>query len=208
VPTSPLGLFPLQLVLLPGEVIPLHVFEPRYQRLLSDVRAYGREFGIVLLQDDVMAETGCSAALVEVIEEFDDGRLNILIEGRRRFRVEEVRMPAEPELDYMSGIVEYFDDETDSDAPPELNEQAARLFLRLLALIDVEKPRTPAGSNPLSFRFASAVDFGSALKQRLLEARSEADRLATLVAVMEALIPRLELRREREDAIDGNGKGY
>lgn len=203
-----LALFPLRLVLLPGEVVPLHIFEPRYRRLFAQVRQDGREFGIVLLQGDAVAETGCTASLVEVIEEFDDGRLNVLVEGQRRFHLKELRVPEEQELEYMSGLIEFFDDEPATEASPELNEKAASLFLRLLKLMEVEQPRTPLGSHALSFRFASAVDFGTALKQRLLEARSEAERLEMLAAVMEALIPRLELRRDREDAIGGNGKGY
>ena len=83
-----------------------------------------------------------------------------------------------------------------------------RFYDRMLALMDVETPREPVGEGPLSFRVAAAVDFGAPLKQELLESRSEEQRLETLLTVMTSLLPRLELRKEREEAIRGNGKGY
>lgn len=202
------GLFPLGLVLLPGEVIPLHIFEPRYRRLVADLREQGGEFGIVLQREAALADAGCTAMLVEVVEELEDGRLNILVEGKRRFHILELQTPEDAENEYLRGVVELFDDDPVGEPPPQLNERATALFLRLLALMAVEKPRTPLGREPLSFRFASAVEFGTALKQQLLESVSETDRLETLIAVMGALIPRLETRLEREDAIRGNGKGY
>ena len=74
--------------------------------------------------------------------------------------------------------------------------------------MDVESPDEPAGEGPLSFRIAAAVDFGAELKQELLESLSEEQRLEILLTVMASLLPRLEMRKEREDAIRGNGKGY
>ena len=82
------------------------------------------------------------------------------------------------------------------------------MFEKVLALMDVETPEEPAGEGPLSFRVAAAVDFGAPLKQELLESLSEEQRLETLLTVMTSLLPRLELRKEREEAIRGNGKGY
>jgi hypothetical protein len=82
------------------------------------------------------------------------------------------------------------------------------VFAKMLALMDVESPGEPAGEGPLSFRVAAAVDFGAPLKQELLESLSEEQRLETLLTVMTSLLPRLELRKEREEAIRGNGKGH
>ena len=77
----------------------------------------------------------------------------------------------------------------------------------MVGLMGVDDPRVPRGAGRLSFRLAAAVDFGAPLKQRLLESRSESERLDLLIAVMKALIPGLELRKQREQAIRGNGKG-
>ena len=201
-----LGLFPLGIVLLPGEVVPLHIFEERY-RLLVRERLDGGEFGIVLAEQDSIRECGCTARVTELIEELDDGRMNILVEGGRRFRLVELRTPDDPEAEYLSGVVAYYDD-GDEDAPDKLRAGVLDVFRRMLVLMDVETPRDPADEGLLSFRVASAVDFGAAFKQELLESVSEEQRLTSLLAVMETLLPRLELRKDREEAIRGNGKGY
>jgi Lon protease-like protein len=202
---SLLALFPLGLVLLPGEVVPLHIFEERYKLLIVERRDEG-EFGILLSEDDELRECGCAASVAEVIETFDDGRMNVLVQGGRRFRVLELREPDDPAGEYLSALVEYYDDAI-ADTPPQLRAALLDVFRKMLLLMDVEAPREPAGEGPLSFRIAAAVDFGVPLKQELLESLSEEQRLETLLMTMEALLPRLELRKEREEAIRGNGKG-
>ena len=201
-----LGLFPLGLVLLPDEVVPLHIFEERYKRLVQE-RLDGGEFGIVLAEDGALRECGCSAHVAELLEELDDGRLNILVEGGRRFRLLELRTPDDPEAEYLSALIEYYEDE-EPEAPEELRSGVLEVFRKMLALMDVESPKEPGGEGPLSFRVAAAFDFGAPLKQELLESLSEAQRLEALLRVMEALLPQLKLRKDREEAIRGNGKGY
>jgi Lon protease-like protein len=206
-----IGLFPLAVVVLPGEVLPLHIFEPRYTRLIGEVRASGDEFGIVLQRDDAVAECGCTVRLIEVLEEFEDGRLNILVEGRRRFRLFEIITPADEAEECLRARVVYFDDLVEDEEPGDvvegIRDRAISLFSRMLRLMGVETPRPPGGDQPLSFRLVAAVDLGVDVKQQLLELTSEAERLSTTITVMESLIPRLELRRRREEAIRGNGKG-
>jgi Lon protease-like protein len=201
-----LGLFPLDLVLLPGEIVPLHIFEERYKRLIEE-RMDGGEFGIVLVEDGALRECGCTARVSELIERLDDGAMNILIEGVQRFRLLELRDPDDAETDYPRGLISYYADVL-SEAPAALRSRVIEAFRRMLVLMDVESPRAPAGEGPLSFRVAAAVDFGAPLKQRLLESLSEEGRLETLLTLMESLLPRLKLRKEREEAIRGNGKGY
>ena len=203
---EPLGLFPLGIVLLPGEVVPLHIFEERYKLLVQE-RLDGGEFGIILADDEGARECGCTARVAELLEEMDDGRMNIIVEGGRRFRVVDLRQPDDPAAEYLSGQVEYYDDE-DAEAPEQLRAAVIEAFHKMLLLMDVESPREPVGGQLLSFRVAAAVDFGAPLKQELLESLSESQRLETLLAVMETLLPRLKLRKEREEAIGGNGKGY
>ena len=119
----------------------------------------------------------------------------------------EVREPEDPEEEHLSGLVEYYED-AQPDAPEALREGVLDVFRKMLLLMDVDAPRPPIGEGPLSFRVAAAVDFGAPLKQELLESLSEEQRLETLLTVMETLLPRLQLRKEREEAIRGNGKGY
>ena len=201
-----LGLFPLSVVLLPGEVAPLHIFEERYKLLFSEL-VDGGEFGTILVEEEGLRERGCSARLAQVIERLDDGHLNVLVQGARRFRLLEIHEPKNIEATYLTGVVEFFEDD-EPEVPLELAAEALEAFRRMLLLMDVQSPREPVGEGPLSFRLAAAVDFGVPLKQELLEAVSEQQRLQTLLAVMETLLPRLELRRQREAAIRGNGKGH
>ena len=201
-----LGLFPLGIVLLPGEVVPLHIFEERYRKLIGERLEEG-EFGIVLAEDDSVRECGTAARVAQLIEELDDGRMNILVQGERRFRIVEVREPDDPETDYLTAEVDYYRD-SQPEAAPELRDAVLTVFAKMLSLMDVESPEEPAGEGALSFRIAAAVDFGAPLKQELLESLSEEQRLETLLTVMTSLLPRLELRKEREEAIRGNGKGY
>jgi ATP-dependent Lon protease len=201
-----LGLFPLGLVLLPGELLPLHVFEERYKRLIGESRRTGEVFGIVLRHEDSVAECGCTAEVTEVLEEFDDGRLNIVVRGRDRFRLHELLDP-DDEDDYLRARVTYFEDD-DPDAPARMTQRAETLYRRLLEVADVE-PAAGAGEGAeASFRMAGTIDFGLSIKQQLLESLSESERLEQLIGLMSSLVPRLELRKEREEAIRGNGKGY
>jgi Lon protease-like protein len=201
-----LGLFPLGIVLLPGEVVPLHIFEERYRKLIGERLEEG-QFGIVLAEDDTVRECGTAARVAQLIEEMDDGRMNILVQGGRRFRIVEVREPDDPETDYLTAQVDYYRD-SQPEASAELRDAVLTVFAKMLTLMGVESPGEPAGEGALSFRIAAAVDFGAPLKQELLESLSEEQRLETLLTVITSLLPRLELRKEREEAIRGNGKGY
>src|SRR3954469_17018505 len=107
-----IGLFPLALVLLPTERVPLHIFEPRYKELIGECLEEGREFGLVLEDDQGRREVGTRAGVIEVLQVFDDGRMNIVVEGRERFRLLELTGGRE----FLTGDVEAVDDEVD---PPD-----------------------------------------------------------------------------------------
>ena len=104
-------LFPLGLVLLPGEAVPLHIFEERYKVMIGECLEEGREFGIIWLADDALKDVGCSARITHVLERFDDGRMNIIVEGTDPFRLER-RIG---ELAYPAGDIELLDDDSDAD---------------------------------------------------------------------------------------------
>src|SRR5918997_5227503 len=91
-------LFPLGIVLLPHEVVPLHIFEERYKLMIGECLDADGEFGIVWLADDGLREVGCTARVTQVLDRFDDGRLNILVAGVSRFRllrrIEDLPYPA------------------------------------------------------------------------------------------------------------------
>lgn len=199
-------LFPLGLVLVPGELLPLHIFEERYKRLVAECRETGAPFGIVLSREEGLAVVGCTARVGAVLEEFPDGRSNIVVRGGARFRLVELRPPDLPDVEPLSALVEYLDD-APGEVLPELTQTVERLFAEALELTDSGSPKHGAVEIPRSFQIAGVFDIEPVVKQRLLQSRDESERLELLAGFFDTLVERLKLLRSREDAIRGNGKG-
>jgi Lon protease-like protein len=196
-----IGLFPLELVLLPTERVPLHIFEPRYKELIGECLRSGREFGLVLQDDRGRREIGTRAAVVEVLQVFDDGRMNVVVEGQDRFRLcglTSGRM-------FLTGDVEPVDDEDEEPDAGE-SEQALALFRRLVETAGGEVDDPDENSGPLSFQIAARIDFGTEPKQELLELRSEPARLRHLCPLLEAAIEAVQREREIRERAATNGK--
>jgi len=198
---SEIGLFPLPIVLLPTEQVPLHVFEERYKELIGECLADDREFGFVYSDDDGLREIGTRAAVVEVLQVFDDGRMNVVVEGHDRFRLRELTSGRA----FLTAQVEPVDDDVDEAAEQE-REQALALFRRLVEAAggDVDEPDTSSG--PLSFQIAARIDFGIEPKQELLELRSERERLQHLFPLLEGAIEAVQREREVRERAATNGK--
>ena len=198
---SELGLFPLGIVLLPNEQIPLHIFEDRYQELIGECLAEETEFGLVYADDDGLREIGTRAAVTEVLDRFDDGRMNVVIEGRERFRLLELTEGRS----FHTGRVEAVEDEADV-ADPQDAEHALELFHRLVELTgaEVEEPRLDAGQ--LSFELAGRFEFAPELKQRLLQLTSERRRMKLLAELLAGAATAVEREREIAERAHGNGK--
>ena len=198
---SEIGLFPLELVLLPTERVPLHIFEPRYKELIGECLRGGREFGLVLQDEQGRREIGTRAAVVEVLQVFDDGRMNVIVEGHDRFRLRELTSGRI----FLTGEVEPVDDD-DHESDDLVSDEAMSLFRRLVEAAggDVDEPDDDAG--PLSFQIAARVDFGTEPKQELLELRSEPARLRQLCPLLEAAIEAVQREREIRERASTNGK--
>ena len=165
---SEIGLFPLELVLLPGERVPLHIFEDRYRELIGECLTDGIEFGLILENEHGLREVGTSTAVVELIDTFEDGRMNVLVEGRGRFRV----VALTEGRSFQTAEVEALEDDGETPTGDEV-EQALSVFRRLVAVAEADEIEQPRAVAPdLSFELASRVDFGHELKQELLELRS------------------------------------
>jgi Lon protease-like protein len=177
-----IGLFPLEeLVLLPGERVPMHVFEERYKELVGECLRDERAFGVILAHDRHLRSIGTYAVVGEVIDRFDDGRLNVVIEGLGRF---EVRNLTEGRS-FMTAEVDPVSDEA-AEPDGALIARARSLFARVSAVSD----REPLAHDPpgfgLSFELGARLGLDRELKQELLELRLEEARLSRLVAVLEA----------------------
>ncbi len=196
-----LGLFPLGIVLLPSEQIPLHIFEERYQELIGECLAEEAEFGLVYADDDGLREIGTRAAVTEVLDRFDDGRMNVVVEGRERFRLLELTEGRS----FHTGRVEAVEDEPDV-ADPQDAEHALELFHRLVELTgaEVEEPRLDAAQ--LSFELAGRFELAPELKQRLLQLTSERRRMKLLAELLAGAATAVEREREIAERAHGNGK--
>lgn len=197
-----LGLFPLGIVLLPTEQIPLHVFEPRYRALIGECLANDGEFGLVLADEDGgLAEIGTRARVTEVLEQFDDGRLSVVVEGGERFRLLELTEGRE----YQTAEVEPVEDEDDPAEPDEVGRVLA-LFDRLLELTGaiVEQPEPDA--EQVSFAVASRFEFAPELKQALLSLRSERERIGMLGDILDTAATTVEREQEIASRAATNGK--
>ncbi|MEZ5099253.1 MAG: LON peptidase substrate-binding domain-containing protein [Thermoleophilia bacterium] len=196
-----IGLFPLQLVLLPEELVPLHIFEPRYRELIGECIEQQTAFGLILEDGDGLRGIGTSATVVQVLERLPDGRLNIVVRGERRFRL--VR-----ETDgrsFRTGAIEWL---PDGDGQPDAASVDALLSaFRSTAAAAEAEVEEPAPDDPgLSWRIAAQVDLGVDAKQELLEARDEAERVDRLTALLAEAERSIRWRSEARERAQTNGK--
>jgi Lon protease-like protein len=199
---SEIGLFPLGIVLLPTELVPLHIFEPRYRELISECLEDEREFGLILADDDEgLREVGTLAAVTEVLERFDDGRLNVVVEGRKRFRV----LNLTGGRSFQTAEVEPLEDTEHTPAAADV-ERSLALFTKLVELTGTEI-ETPDPTTPqLSYAVAARFEFVPSLKQELLEEVSERRRLHRLCELLEGAATTLEREREIAARAATNGR--
>jgi len=198
---SEIGLFPLELVLLPTERVPLHIFEPRYKELIGECLTESRDFGLLLEDERGRRDVGTRAAVVEVLQQFDDGRMNIVVEGGERFRVRELTSGRS----FPTAEVEALDDE-DGSADPSARARALEVFRRLAEAAEAEVDEPAADTDALSFELAARVDFGVDVKQDLLELRSEAVRLARVIELLQGATDAILQEREVRERASGNGR--
>lgn len=198
--TLDLGLFPLDLVLLPSEKVPLHLFEPRYRQLYADCVLEDRPFVVVRAGATGTADVGCTARFETLVRRFEDGRLNVVVQG-----IAPVRLIEETEGRlYFSARVEPLDDEP--GAPPsELAEDVLRRFRALAGLGETAVPEAPVGT-PLSYAIAAGLDLAAGPKQRLLESRDEAGRLTLLGELLDEVGREVRHSRMAAERASTNGK--
>ncbi len=195
-----IGLFPLGLVLLPTEQVPLHIFEPRYRELIGECLDAEEPFGLVYADDEGIRQVGTLARVVEVTDRFDDGRLNIVVEGGERFRLVELTEGRS----FQTGTVEPVVDRDDPPAPEDV-EEALALFGRLVQLTgaDVEIPSEDL--EPPSFSIGSRFELAAELKLELIAETSERRRLRRLCEILETVASAVERQREIAERASKNG---
>jgi Lon protease-like protein len=196
-----LGLFPLGIVLLPTERVPLHIFEPRYKELIGECLDGDDEFGLVLADEGGLRPVGTRATVTDVLHRFPDGRMNVVVQGGERFRL--VRLTDGRSFD--TAEVEPLEDE-DEDADAESRVRALEGYSRLAAATGTPPDELDADSPALSFEIAARVDFGADVKQQLLETLSEPERLGAVTGLLEEAEQAVLADRERAQHASTNGK--
>jgi Lon protease-like protein len=203
---SRIPLFPLNVVLYPGATLPLHIFEPRYKLMINHCITHNYEFGVILAAEKGVATIGCTAAITHKLKDYDDGRMDILTQGRVIFRA----LNLLHEKDYHEALVEFLADSDDRPRQSARNQEEAELvglfqechtliYGQLWVTSDVESPW------PLSFQMGARLPLELEEKQELLEMRAEPDRRTFLIERLKDMLPRLGHLHQARRSAAGNG---
>jgi Lon protease-like protein len=196
-----LPLFPLDLVLLPGVPLPLHIFEPRYKEMIKECLEKKSPFGIIRAKQDAFVNTGCTAEVMNVLKTYPDGRMNILVEGQKRFEVLQVNQ----ERSFLQAEVFYLEDETDPATAADM-EKALALHGQIMELAGAKAEETEkTNASQLAYRLAGSLPFDPDFQQALLEMNSEAQRVQAIISFFERILPALQRSASAKHRAGGNG---
>ena len=197
-----IGLFPLPVVLVPTERIPLYIFEPRYRELIGECLETDGEFGLVLATGDgAVHEIGTRARVAAVVETLDDGAMNVVVEGGERFRLIELTQGRS----FQTGLVE---EVVDDDEPVDEDdaERAIEVFRDLAAAAESDVDVPDADSPELVWELAARVDFGVEPKQEILASTSPPERMRRLVEVLQTSLDAVRIEQALRERAGQNGK--
>jgi Lon protease-like protein len=200
-------LFPLGIVLLPTEVVPLHIFEERYKLMIAECLESDGEFGIVWLADDGLREVGCTARVSQVLAELEDGRMNILVAGGRPFRL----LRRIDDMPYPAGDVQMLaeeaaDSEQEDAAELELAAEARERYADLVEHVTDERPSADDLEDLDAYGMAATIEFDAGSKQELLELRSERERLIRVRDLFASTMKRIVESEEAGELAKSNGR--
>jgi Lon protease-like protein len=194
-------LFPLGIVTLPTEYVPLHIFEDRYKTMIDECIERETEFGIVWLDEEELKETGCAVQIDRVLERMDDGRLNILCRGTRPFRLVE----NQDDLPYPAATVELLEDR-DEPIDAATAQRAHTSYMELVAQAADRVLEPEEVADMTAYEMAATVDFGLDAKQGLLDLRTENARLRLVDRLFRAATKRLDYVERAQARAKSNGK--
>jgi Lon protease-like protein len=208
-PTRPerIPLFPLNVVLLPGAGLPLHIFEPRYRQMVNQCIQEKTEFGLLLSLPKGIVRVGCTAEVLEVVRHYEDGRLDILTIGRAPFRIVELlNGDACGEDVLLEGHVDYLDDR-ERPLSAKVRRDLVELYEVCHTIVFGDYPRSIQNEVPenLSYVVAGTLPMDLMWKQQVLELRSEADRQERLVTYLREWAPHLQKEESSRQRADRNG---
>jgi len=165
-------LFPLNIVAVPKERIPLHIFEPRYRRMIKDSIKTGDPFGIVLKDDKGVKSIGCSVKIIRVLKEHPTGEYDIIVQGQQCFRIKD-KVQENDQL--WIGNVTYLEDQ--ESVPADLLEKTRDQYLHILLKLGLNEDMERHMSKSRSFDFIEFINLPNKIKQQLIETNDEKQRL-------------------------------
>jgi Lon protease-like protein len=195
-------LFPLGIVALPTELVPLHIFEERYKTMIEVCLEHETEFGIVWASEDGVQEVGCACEVAEVLERLPDGRLSLIVRGTRPFRIER----RQDEFVYPAGTVDFLDDADDDPGDPDAAADAHAAYGELLRQATDRDPEDDELEPLTAYEMAATIEFGPDVKQNLLSLRSETARMEQVARLLRAAIKRLDYVERAQVRAKSNGK--
>jgi len=195
-----LPLFPLDVVLLPGTPLPLHIFEPRYKEMIGECLAESSPFGVIRALEEGIAEVGCTAEIITVTKEYPDGRMDLVAEGRDRFEV----LSLNQDRSFLRAEVLLMPDEP-APAAADDKARAIQVHLQILSLAGAVQDLSAADQNSLSFYLAGSLPLDLDFKQKLLAMRSESERIPAIAAYLERILPNLQRASRAREKAAGNG---
>jgi Lon protease-like protein len=194
-------IFPLGLVALPHEHVPLHIFEQRYRTMFAECLERESEFGIVWATEDGLRAVGCACKITEVLERMEDGRLNVLTRGTRPFRI----VAEQDDMPYPAATVEFLEDKPEQPDHP-VAAAAHRAYAELVLQATDNEPDDDEIAAKTAYEMAATVDFGLDAKQGLLDLRSENARLRLATRLFRAAVKRLDFVERAQARARSNGK--
>ncbi len=197
-----LPLFPLQTVLLPRAPLPLHIFEDRYKEMFRDLQLGGGEFGVVLAREEGLLDTGCTARIDSITRQYEDGRMDLLAVGDRRFRI----VSLNTERSYLRADVDEMEDDDDTPAPEDKLHEALLLYAQY-ALATGDEAEVPDVEEPLVSFVLGAISPDLDFRQLLLGTRSEARRMELVATHLAQLIRRHARQQAMRTTARTNGHG-
>jgi Lon protease-like protein len=196
---SLLPIFPLDVVLFPGVPLPLHIFEPRYKEMIGECLEAQQPFGIVRVQEEGLAQIGCTAEIVAVTKKHEDGKLDIVTEGRARFELLEINQ----ERSFLRGEVLFVPDQPGKPTEAEI-VRAVELHEEILRLAGAQQSLDEDSDTPLSYQMAGSLPLDADFKQTLLAMRAEQERIQAIIQYFETVRRAVRVRQRAS----GNGHAH
>ena len=177
-----LPLFPLKLVLLPYEILPLHIFEPRYKQMVKNAIENKQPFGIVLKQEEEVYKKGCRVEVIKILQKYPNGEYDIIVKGIERFKV----LSTEKDGDMIFGRIEYIPISIETDL--KLIDDVQDSYLKILLRYGINSDMEMHMNKKISYEYVKSIQLPIILKKELINMENETDRLSFIKNIFDNIL--------------------